>query len=172
MNRSIVTAVIGIIVIILAISLNYVSGPPDDATTAVVSEKPKQATTPEAMEPAPPTFDVVRVNPNGDAVMAGRAAADSTVDIIDNDADMGRIKTDPRGEWVFVPEQPLKPGKHRLSLIMKIDGKAPIKSTSDVVLVVPERGKDIAGQAGDGDSIHELRIMHILFARCCERHVQ
>ncbi len=155
MNRSIVTAVIGIIVIILAISLNYMSGPDDDATPPVVSEKPREKATTgaEMQEPAPPTFDVVRVNPNGDAVMAGRAAPASTVEIIDSQVKMGQVKADKRGEWVFVPDQPMKPGKHRLGLIMKIDGQPPINSTSDVVLVVPERGRNIAGQPGDGQAL-------------------
>ena len=141
--------------IVFAISLNYMSGPPDEAPAPVVSEKPKETTpaSPVIEAPAPPSFDVVRVNPNGDAVMAGRAAPDSAVEIVDSGSEMGRIKTDKRGEWVFVPDQPLQPGEHRLSLVMTIKGRAPINSVSNVVLVVPERGKDIAGQAGDSQAL-------------------
>ena len=155
MNRSIVTAVIGIIVIVIAISLNYVSGPSEDPSSPAVSNKEAETTpvSPQIDEPAPPTFDVVRVNPTGDAVMAGRATADSSVEIIDSGHEMGRVKADSRGEWVFVPEHPLEPGEHRLSLSMVIEGRDAIKSTSDVVLVVPERGKDIAGQAGNGQTL-------------------
>ncbi len=155
MNRSVITAIIGIIVIVVAISLNYLSGPSDEALPPVIAEKPKEtkAAAPESQETAPPTFDVVRVNPNGDAVMAGRAEPGSAVHIIDSDVEMGKVKADQRGEWVFVPDRPLQPGKHRLGLVMRIAGRDPIKSTSDVILVVPVWGKDIAGQAGNGQTL-------------------
>ncbi len=161
MNRPFIIATIGVIVIVLAIVLNYLSGPTDETAIPAISEKPREeapaASSQPVREPTPPSFDVVRVNPNGDAVMAGRAEPASDLELIDSGAEMGRFKADKRGEWVFVPEQPMKPGKHRLSLIMKIEGREPVKSTSDVVLVVPERGKDIAGQAGDGQVL-ALRI--------------
>jgi len=161
LNRLTVTVIVGIIVIIFAISLNYVTGPSDEDAAPVISEKSSETVTAPAPEqkhePMAPSFDVVRVNPNGDAVMAGRAEPSSDVDIINTGADMGHVTTDSRGEWVFVPEQPLEPGEHRLSLIMRLDGKEPVKSLSDVVLVVPERDKNIAGQSGSGQTL-ALRI--------------
>ncbi len=154
MNRTIVAAIIGIIVIVLVISFNYMA-PTEAPPQPVVAEKPKQQepSSPQLKELAPPSFDVVRVNPNGDAVMAGRAEPGSAVNIIDSGANMGRIKTDSRGEWVFVPEKPLKPGRHRLSLSMKVEDSAPVDSTSNVVLVVPERNQDIAGRPGGGQTL-------------------
>jgi hypothetical protein len=93
----------------------------------------------------PPTFDVVRINPAGDAVMAGRAAPNVEVRIFDGAREIGRTKSDARGEWVFVPTDPLPPGARELSLGAQLDGKS-VRSEQVVVLVVPERGKDIAGR--------------------------
>ena len=97
-------------------------------------------------KPTPPSFDVVRVNPRGDTVIAGRSEPGATVAILDGDKEVGQVIADGRGEWVFVPEAPLLAGKRQLSLEMRRQGADPVPSDSVVVLVVPERGKDVAGR--------------------------
>ncbi len=160
MNQPIVIAGIGAVVVTAAITLNYVlwqeemdSGP--QAEQAAASTAPHAApaapAAPAASQGAPadfgpPSFDVVRIDPKGDAVMAGRARPGSTVVIMDGDKIIGRVTADDRGEWVFVPEKPLEAGSRRLSLETRSEGREPEKSASDVVLVVPEKGKDIAGR--------------------------
>lgn len=104
-----------------------------------------------------PRFDVVRVNPEGEAVMAGRADPASQVTILDKGAPLGQLKADAKGEWVHVPDQPLAPGTHELTLEMRVEGKPPVPSERVVVLVVPDRpaGKALAlaiPREGDGDS--------------------
>ncbi len=99
-----------------------------------------------------PRFDVVRVEPGGDAVMAGRARPGSTVVILDNAKPLGEVTANARGEWVFVPRQPLAPGTRELSLEMRVPGAESVTSDSVVVLVVPERDRDIAGRAAHGPS--------------------
>lgn len=96
--------------------------------------------------PVPPSFDVVRVGPGGDAVIAGRAEPDSIVVIIDNGKVLGEVTADGRGEWVFVPGKPLAPGSRQLSLEMRVADGAAVISDDVVVMVVPERDKDIAGR--------------------------
>ena len=156
MNRPFLIAVIGVIVVASAIGLNYAPWQTDEAPPAPVAEAPEPAPEPEQKpaEPVkldPPSFDVVRVNPTGDAVIAGRAAPASTVVNIDNGDEFGNVQTDDRGEWVFVPEAPLKPGTHTLSLKMLAGDSPPVMSVDDVVIIVPEPGKDIAGRAGDSN---------------------
>jgi hypothetical protein len=56
---------------------------------------------------------------------------------------VGRVTADQRGEWVFVPETPLKPGKHQLSLKTRLPG-AELDSHSMVAVMVPE---NVDGQA-------------------------
>ena len=125
--------------------------PPAPVATAAAPSTPAGAA---AVAPAPagaaptgiaPTFDVVRINPAGDAVMAGRAAPNSDVRIYDGAREIGRTRSDARGEWVFVPTDPLPPGARELSLGAQASGKD-MRSDQVVVLVVPERGKDLAGR--------------------------
>jgi nucleoid-associated protein YgaU len=106
----------------------------------------------DAAPPNPPVFDVVRVNPRGDTVIAGRAAPDATVSVSDGKTVIGEVKADTRGEWVFVPDKPLAPGTHEFSLSVQAGNEAPTVSENTVVLVVPERGKDIAGRTAEGPS--------------------
>lgn len=66
-----------------------------------------------------PTFDIVRVEPDGTAVLAGRAMPDSELIILDNGAPIGTTSADWTGEWVFVPDRPLAGGDHEFSLVIK-----------------------------------------------------
>ncbi|WP_209008743.1 Ig-like domain-containing protein [Pseudovibrio japonicus] len=63
-----------------------------------------------------PSFDVMRVEPSGDAVVAGRAEAGSIVALISNGDVVGKGIANSRGEFAIVLDQPLKPGDHDVSL--------------------------------------------------------
>lgn len=102
------------------------------------------ATPPPAAEPAPgqatsPSFDVVRVAPDGRSVVAGRAAPGAEVTIKSGEDTVGGAKADSRGEWVLVPDQPLAPGTRELTLSAKDTGGAAREGDASVVVVVPER---------------------------------
>ena len=82
--------------------------------------------------------------------MAGRAEPGARVQILDGDKVLGEATADARGEWVFVPAAPLPPGDRQLSLRTVEAGDRPaVTSDSNVVLVVPEKGKDIAGRPSE-----------------------
>ncbi|MDP6805883.1 MAG: LysM peptidoglycan-binding domain-containing protein [Rhodospirillales bacterium] len=106
----------------------------------------------EADAATAPSFDVVRVTPKGEAVLAGRARPESRIIIQEGDNIIGEVTADPRGEWVFIPEAPLESGNRRLGLKMENEGQAPVLSESVVVLVVPEHGKDIGGEPAKGET--------------------
>ena len=72
-------------------------------------------------------------------MIAGNAPPGSEVRILDGDTMIGKVKADERGEWVFVPDQPLDPGSRKLSLQAITNGGKEIASAEDVVIVVPER---------------------------------
>lgn len=94
-----------------------------------------------------PTFDVVRVNPQGNAVIAGRAEPHALVTVLDGGRPIGRTTADQRGEWVLLPEDSLAPGGRQLSLSsQRADADEAEQSRDVVVLVVPEPAKDVAGQ--------------------------
>jgi len=97
----------------------------------------------QTVQPVRPSFDVVRISPEGDTVIAGRAAPGAQVVIYDGDVEIGRAKADERGEWVYLSEKPLPAGTRRLNLAVFPDDNPEhaLRSESDVVLVVPESGK-------------------------------
>jgi LysM repeat protein len=97
--------------------------------------------------PVPPSFDVVRIGPRGEAVVAGRAAPHAEVTILDRGKEIGHATADDNGEWVWLPDKPFEPGNLELSLKAKLPGQTPVEAESKVVLIIPEREKDIAGRA-------------------------
>jgi len=119
---------------------------PEAETQVATAPAATAATTPE---PQAPSFDVVRVNPEGDAVMAGRADPKTSVKIIDNGQVLGEVEADNRGEWVFVPDKPFQPGSRQLTLETQNKTGEPVPSKAVVVLVVPEPEKNIAGQKAE-----------------------
>lgn len=98
-----------------------------------------------------PIFDVVRVDPEGNTVIAGGARPNTKVSILDGDKVIGEVMSDGRGDWVFVPEARLHPGSRVLTLSTGMDGEDRSDSKDAVVLVIPEPGKDISGAKGTGD---------------------
>jgi nucleoid-associated protein YgaU len=123
------------------------------ASTAGGGAAPAQPSTGgDAGASAPPSFDVVRVNPSGDAVIAGRAEPDAEVTILDQGKVIGSVKADGRGEWVFLPDSALDPGEHSFTLESQAEDSAaePKKeSETSVVVLVPQVAKDIAGRTSD-----------------------
>lgn len=112
--------------------LSSIPGPPS-------AGKPPAAAS-GAPAPAAPSFDIVRVNPQGGMVMAGRAAPGAEVTVLDGDRVVGKVTADANGEWVLMPTDPLPPGNHQFSLAARSPAEGS-RSVSDgvVAMVVPER---------------------------------
>ncbi len=126
-------------------------------TTQGTTQGTAQGTAPPsgtaAARPVRPSFDIVRINPQCDTVMAGRAEPGARVQILDGGKVIGEATADARGEWVFVPAEPLPPGNRQLSLrTVGTGGRPAVTSDSNVVLAVPEKGKDIAGRPSEEPS--------------------
>lgn len=156
MQRFFIIGLLGVVLVVAGIIWAWLqfshenpsAAAPAPAATPRVAAAPATGglAAPPIGAPDRPSFDVVRINPAGDAVLAGRAAPNSLVIIHDGEREIGRVQADPRGEWVFVPNQPLPPGTRELSLTAQAADGAQLKSEKVVVLAVPERGKDLAGR--------------------------
>ncbi len=133
------------------------SGPPSASTTPTTpgqtaalppSAAPGRAAPPASSEvkapvasppppPEAPHFDVVRVEPTGDAVIAGRASPNSTVTIFDKGTKLAEVKADSSGAFAAIPPA-LPPGDHLLTL--KVTGPAgEADSEQSVAVSVPDR---------------------------------
>ncbi len=131
--------IVAAIVIVAGIAYwRWSPGPPGapPAPAPVAGAPPAAAPAPAG--PAAPSFDVVRVNPQGEAVIAGRAAPGAEVTIHDGDKVLGQVTADGRGEWVLVPTAPLAPGEHQLGLTARAKDGTASKSEGVVAMMVPE----------------------------------
>ncbi|MBP2547415.1 nucleoid-associated protein YgaU [Neorhizobium galegae] len=89
------------------------------ATTAKgdVPAEPKAATASAELKPLiVPTFDVLRVEPDGTAVIAGRAEPEARLDVNDQALTVATTAVDKAGEFVAIIDKPLAPGDHQLVL--------------------------------------------------------
>jgi nucleoid-associated protein YgaU len=115
------------------------------------------AAEPEPYAPIAPSFDVVRVEPGGETVLAGRAEPNAEVTILDNGEPLGTVTADERGEWVFLPDAPLPPGSRELSLEAEDKNGLKVPSEDVVVMSVPERGErqTASGEGAEDEATQE-----------------
>ena len=63
-----------------------------------------------------PSFDIVNIDENGQAVIAGRAKPNSLVQIYNGDELIGEVQTNNYGEFVFIPDNVFESGNYELRL--------------------------------------------------------
>ncbi len=115
------------------------------------SEQVETPAAPDSAEPAPdapaepslPSFDIVRVDRTGYAVIAGRAKPGSEVTIYANDEELAKAPAEADGSWVIATDTPLDAGPVELSLSMKTADGAVIRSEDTILIYVPERQGDL-----------------------------
>ncbi len=122
----------------------------ETAQPAQPAQTQTQTPTPSA-RPRPPSFDVVRVEPSGEAVIAGRAAPGSRVTVLDGKRVIGTVVADERGQWAIVVKRPLAPGAHELSLEARISDGTVLVSENIVVVSVPRPQVAVADQGQTQD---------------------
>ncbi len=95
------------------------------------------AETPPAKPTAVPSFDVVRIEPTGEGVVAGRAGPGWTVKIESGGAAVAETKVDEEGAWSIVLDKPLGAGDHALTLrAISPDGTRALISQQPVTVAV------------------------------------
>jgi len=116
----------------------------EPAQTEPTQTEPAQT---EAADTAPnkPAFDVVRVSPEGDTVVAGRAAPNAEVELKSGDEVIGRATADEQGRFVVLPEKRLSPGDRTLGLTQRTEDGGTSESEEEIVVVVPAPREDVTG---------------------------
>ena len=105
------------------------------APAATSPPAPGKAPSQAAALPLEPAFDVVNVDPSGDAVIAGRAAPNAKVELRDAGKTVAEATADAAGQFVIIPSAPLAPGDHSLSLAAN-DAKAGPETSKTVAVSV------------------------------------
>ena len=96
--------------------------------TAEPAPLPETAAAPAAAATLPePSFDIIRIEPDGQSIIAGRATPGSEWILLNNGEPIATVKADANGEWVILPDASLVPGANAFSLVPKTErGKVAI----------------------------------------------
>ena len=132
---------------------------PSDRTRAEDERAPEAASVPEGSSdtpplpevqatPAPPSFDVVRVEPDGTAQIAGRAAPGSEVAILLDGAEIARAEADASGAFASFLSLGPQDAPRVLSLEMLGDG-VPVPSDDQVIVTPPAPGPSAAAEGAE-----------------------
>ena len=90
-----------------------------------------------------PSFDVVRVTPNGETVIAGRAAPHQSIHILNNGKKVSSGTTDDSGHFVITLAPPLSHGSSDLSIqAISKDGTTLNTSKQHIIVSIPEVSGD------------------------------
>ena len=92
---------------------------------------------------AAPTFDIVRIDPAGTAVIAGRGAPEWVLNILADGEPIADTAIDNRGEWVVIIDQPLPAGSLSLALEMVSQSGERIRSDQTVLVSIPASRDEI-----------------------------
>ncbi|MGD1877967.1 MAG: SPOR domain-containing protein [Kiloniellaceae bacterium] len=116
-----------------------------------------QATAPLPAELPEPSFDIIRIEPDGQSIIAGRAEPFSEWILLNNDTPIASVQADANGEWVVLPDASLVPGANAFSLVPKTvrgkvaipapDAPSPDASSRDAV---PGSGAGVKEGVGTG----------------------
>jgi nucleoid-associated protein YgaU len=110
--------------------------PAEGAKIGILASPP--VTQPPPVIHEPPSFGVVRIDPHGDAVLAGHAEPNADVTVRDGATVLGHARADRSGDWVLVPTQPLPPGPRELSVSEQTADNATVNGSGTLAMVVPE----------------------------------
>ncbi|WP_244447224.1 Ig-like domain-containing protein, partial [Hoeflea sp. BAL378] len=105
---------------------------PADAGTEVASAEPAEPAGADAW--IVPSFDVLRVEPDGSTVIAGKAEPGTTLNIMNGDAVVASTQVGPSGDFAAVLDTPLGAGDYQLTL--EIVGKDGATRRSEEVATV------------------------------------
>lgn len=100
--------------------------------TTPATAPPAEPRAPAAMEPAAPKFDTVRVSPDGDAVVAGRADPGAEVSLRVDGKEIARATADEAGNFVSMFDLPSSDSARALDLTTV--GPQAVASSETVVL--------------------------------------
>lgn len=107
----------------------------EEVEVAEVAEPTEAAEEPVVATGPAPAFTLVRVEPDGSAVIAGSASPSSEIQVFANEELLGSEKAESTGDFVYVTESPLPSGGVELRLLDVATGEF---ATQSVVVIVQE----------------------------------
>ena len=112
----------------------------DEAEAAPEAAAGDPATTPRTDRLPAPVFDVLRVEPDGSVLVAGKAGAGARVEVLSGEAVLGAAAAGPEGDFVVLLDEMLKPGDYRLALRATSPAGETVLSDGTAIVSIPEAG--------------------------------
>jgi outer membrane protein OmpA-like peptidoglycan-associated protein len=97
-----------------------------------------------AARSASSAFDVVRIDPDGSSVFAGRAPANASVTVLANEKPVATAKANEEGQWAAVIDRQFAPGEYQLSLTTKPSGAGTQLSGQSVRVTIASSARSTA----------------------------
>jgi nucleoid-associated protein YgaU len=104
---------------------------------AAVPQPEEPQTTPKQGRLQPPSFDLLRVEPDGSVVIAGKATPDVSIEVLNGEAVIAKTTSTPDGDFVAVLDVPLAPGDYQLALRATL-GDEIAMSDATAIVSIPE----------------------------------
>ena len=135
----ILCAVVVVLIAVWVAFFHTCSGPavvvaePGAANASFIQIEP----VPDIVEPFAPMFDIVRIEPDGNVVVAGRWLPNKNISILVNGEIVATERTDNNGEFVYSPARAFSAGNYTIGLI----GVEPeMRSDENVFLYISAHG--------------------------------
>ncbi|MDA4846927.1 LysM peptidoglycan-binding domain-containing protein [Hoeflea poritis] len=102
------------------------------------NESGSESASGDETEVSAPTFDVVRVEPDGSTLIAGQTTPGTQVEIVSGGQVIAKADAGASGDFVAVVEEALKPGDHEIVLRAVGEGNASTQSEEVATISVPK----------------------------------
>lgn len=115
--------------------------PVETAKVETPAEQPAAPAAQPAVAAIVPAFDLLRVEPSGNMVIAGTAQPGSSLEIVSGSEVLAKVQAGTTGDFAAVLEKPLKPGDYQIVLRATGTDGTVVSSTGTAIVSVPETDK-------------------------------
>lgn len=128
------------------------------------SDNPKTVPVPNAAEvekavSVTPTFDILRIEEDGSMLVAGNAAPRAKVDLTMADGTvLASGEAGLEGDFVILPDAPLKPGDYVLILRATSATAEPVLSQQSSIITVPEAGGEVLAMISEAGKASRIMV--------------
>ncbi|MEQ8479412.1 MAG: LysM peptidoglycan-binding domain-containing protein [Hoeflea sp.] len=88
-----------------------------------------------------PSFDILRVEPDGSTVIAGKATPNTRLSIMNGETEIASASVGPSGDFAAILDTPLEPGDYQLTLRTSGDDGNVSESEEVAIVSVPENAE-------------------------------
>ncbi|MEF2071007.1 LysM peptidoglycan-binding domain-containing protein [Consotaella aegiceratis] len=118
------------------------AGSDEEAGSAPTAETPANEQPAEKASTDLPTFDLLRIEPDGSAVVAGRAPAGSRVSLVENERELASDDVGPGGDFALFLNEPLSVGDHQIRIVTASEDGSKQVSDEVAIVSVPPAGHE------------------------------